>query len=66
MRDLQTCPNPCNASFITRNEQESGSSPLVSSRQSPGIGKVRWPPEQSWRRLGIQPPRLHSNNSFCR
>jgi hypothetical protein len=28
---LQVCANPCNARFITRNEQVSGSSPLVGS-----------------------------------
>jgi len=31
MRDLQAWANPCNASIITRNEQVSGSSPLVGS-----------------------------------
>jgi len=31
MRDLQARANPCNALFITRNEQVSGSSPLVGS-----------------------------------
>jgi hypothetical protein len=31
MPDLQGCANPCNAWIITRNEQESGSSPLVGS-----------------------------------
>jgi hypothetical protein len=31
MRDLQTRANPCNALWITRNEQVSGSSPLVGS-----------------------------------
>src|SRR5215217_3847778 len=30
-RLLQPCVNSCNALFITRNEQESGSSPLVGS-----------------------------------
>ena len=31
MRDLHSCANPCNALIITRDEQESGSSPLVDS-----------------------------------
>ena len=31
MRDLQEPANPCNALWLTRNEQVSGSSPLVGS-----------------------------------
>jgi hypothetical protein len=31
MGDLQTHATPCNALFITRNEQVNGSSPLVGS-----------------------------------
>jgi hypothetical protein len=31
MRNLQSCAKPCNALLITRNEQVSGSSPLVGS-----------------------------------
>jgi hypothetical protein len=31
IRDLQASANPCNARPITRNEQVSGSSPLVGS-----------------------------------
>ena len=31
IRDLQARATPCNALFITRNEQVSGSSPLVGS-----------------------------------
>ena len=34
MRDMQSCANPSNAYWLTRNEQVSGSSPLVGSLDS--------------------------------
>jgi hypothetical protein len=37
MADLQACANPCNNLFITRNEQEGGSSPLVGSQSMWGF-----------------------------
>ena len=40
MRDLQARANPCNTLFITRNEQESGLSPLVGSLQAAYLSRI--------------------------
>jgi hypothetical protein len=40
MRDLQLQANPCNARWITRNEQVSGSSPLVGSLFSAYLSRI--------------------------
>jgi hypothetical protein len=43
MRHLQPSATPCNPLFLTRNEQVSGSSPLVGSPGSPQISGIRKP-----------------------
>jgi hypothetical protein len=40
MRYLQACASPCNALFITRNEQVSGSSPLVGSLEPAYLSRI--------------------------